>query len=269
MARHTRSTTTQPPPSSESQANAPAEARAIKAKAKAKSPAKAASKKKVNPTVKSKNVTKTFKNGSKEITLEFPVVGKSINQLIFLSQLLMLRIGELNLPSTPTPNHHKLPSFDQNSDQAIAGPSTPHQSNRHVAFDLTPAAPPVDLTPNQCDSPWLNSPSDARPSSSDVFLTNNLPPDTPENFNYVFQSPLTPSRPPGSVRSRQQPFTTPETPSSPHHNHGHEDCPYGPNQTASRSPSSGPAGNRRGKEASDVQPFFSEETDRRVCKLCQ
>ena len=116
-------------------------------------------------------------------------------------------------PSHTTPNHHKLPSFNQNSDQAIAGPSTPHQSNWHVAFDLTPTAPPVDLTPNQCDSLWLNSPSDTHPSSSDIFLPNNLPPDTLENFNYVFQSPWTPSRLLGSVQSWHQTFTTPQTPS--------------------------------------------------------
>ena len=70
----------------------------------------------------------------------------------------MLCVGELHLPATPTPNHNlKLPSLNKIQDQA--GPSTPLQSNRHVMFDLTPA--PIDLTPNQRDSPWLNSPSDA------------------------------------------------------------------------------------------------------------
>ena len=183
----------------------------------------------------------------------------------------MLCVGELHLPATPTLNHNlKLPSLNKIQDQA--GPSTPLQSNRHVMFDLTPA--PINLTPNQHDSPWLNSPSDARPSSSYIpFAPDNIS-DSTEIFDYVFQSPFTLSRPPGSAQSQQKSITTPNSPLHPHRNHGCKDHspragPHSPNQQ-SQSPS-GPAGNQHGKETSDVQPFFSDEskTDRRICKLCQ
>ena len=88
---------------------------------------------------------------------------QQVSKLFILVQLSMLCVGELHLPAIPTLNHNlKLPSLNKTQDQA--GPSTPIWSNWHVMFDLIPA--PINLTPNQHDSPWLNSSSDAWPSSS-------------------------------------------------------------------------------------------------------
>ena len=98
----------------------------------------------------------------------------------------------------PTPNHHlHIPLSDQNQDQTIAT-TTPQWSEWWVAFDLTPI-PPVNITPNQQDSPWLHSPSDAQLLSLDPFAPNTDQPNTiantPENFNYVFLSPSLPTKP--------------------------------------------------------------------------
>ena len=149
---------------------------------------------------------KYLKMGQKGL---FSTFQQQVSELFTLVQLLMLFVGKLHLPAMPTPNHNlKLPSLNQTQDQA--GPSTPLRSNGwHVMFDLTPA--PVDLTPNQHDSPCLNSLSGAWPSGS------------PKNFDYVFQSPFTPSRPLGSMQSWQKSFTTPNSQLHPHHNHGHKD----------------------------------------------
>ena len=188
-------------------------------------------------------------------------------------------IGEFWLPAILTPNNRlQLPLLNQNQDQ----PSTPQWSERCVVFDLTPV-PSVDITPNQRDSPWLHSPSDARPSSLDPFVPNADPPNatdnSPENFDYIFQSPLSPIKPPGSKQSQRKSFqipSTPTTPSRPHRNHGRQNSmpqagPHSPNQKSPHSLSKNATGNRHRKEASDVTPFFSEgtESDRRVCKLCQ
>ena len=179
---------------------APVTANKAKAGPKAKSSVKTPSKKKV--TVASQ-VTKAFENGSKEITFEFPGAGKIVDQLFEVQkQVSTLCIGDFWLPAIPTPNNHlQLPLLNQNQDQ----PSTPQRSEQHVVFDLTPV-PSVDITPNQRDSPWLHSPSDAQPSSLDLFAPNADPPNatdnSPENFHYVFQSPLSPSKPPGSKRSQ-------------------------------------------------------------------
>ena len=259
------------------------EAMPTKAKptAKAKSPVKARSKKKANPPPK---VTKDFENGSKEITLQFPGPGEIINFEV-REHYQTLCVGDLQLPTTPTPNHHvHLPLLNQNQDQTMET-VTPQRSERRVTFDLTPI-PPVNITPNQRDSPWLHSPSDAQSLGSDPFAPNADQPDTaantPENFNYVFLSPLSPTKPPGPTRSQQKSTripSTPSTPSHPHHNHGYQDfAPQvgapSPNEKSSNisfSPLKGSAGNQHRREAHDVVPFFSEEaeSDRRICKLCQ
>ena len=248
-----------------------------KAEPKAKSLVKTPSKKKV--TVASQ-VTKAFKNGSKEITLEFLGAGKIVDQLFEVQkQVSTLCIGDFWLPAIPTPNNHlQLPLLNWNQDQ----PSTPQWSEWCVVFDLTPV-PSVDITSNQQDSPWLHLPLDAQPSSLDTFAPNADPPNatdnSPENFNYVFQSPLSPSKPPSSKWSQQKSVqipSTPTTPSHPHHNHGHQDSipwagPHSPNWKSPHSPLKNHRGNQHGKEARDVAPFFSErtESDRQVCKLCQ
>ena len=157
-----------------------------KAEPKAKSSVKIPSKKKV--TVASQ-VTKAFENGLQEITLEFPGAGKIVNQLFEVQkQISTLCIGDFWLPAIPTPNNClQLPLLNRNQDQ----PSTLQWSEWPVVFDLTPV-PSVDITPNQQDSP----------SSLDPFAPNADPPNatdnSPENFHYVFQSPLSPSKPPSS-----------------------------------------------------------------------
>ena len=141
--------------------------------------------------------------------------------------------------------------------------------DRCVAFDLTPApAPPDNPTPNQCASPWLNSPSDPNPFTPGH--TKNI--SSAEDFTYVFWSPLTPSRPTQQLStSRQTPAASRlDSPVTPHYNHGCGTPQAGPHSRRSRSPPIGPAGNKHGKEAKDVQPFFEldETGERKICLLC-
>ena len=71
-----------------------------------------------------------------------------------------------------------------------------------MAFDLTskPGAPADGLIPNQRSSPWLNSPLDLHLLTFDATTPTHTPQSTsPEDFNYIFQSPPTLFKPPGST----------------------------------------------------------------------
>ena len=83
---------------------------------------------------------------------------------------------------------------------------------------------------------------------------------SPENLRYVFQSPLTPSRPPGSVRCARASYSSrPPSPTTPHHDHGHSPPRAGPHSTRPQLTFMGPAGNRHGKYAKDLDPFFKDD----------
>ena len=156
--------------------------------------------------------------------------------------------------------------------------AAPPRTGQHVAFDLTPGPAPSNtntLTPNHRDSPWLNSPSDRHTDTLNPFLSASVQTPSapsPENFTYVFQSPLTLSRPPGSVTwARTSHTNQPPSPTIPHHNHGCSPPRAGPHSTRSWSPLSGPADHRHRKIVKDLDPFFEDDQSgyRQACKLCQ
>ena len=53
-----------------------------------------------------------------------------------------------------------------------------------------------------------------------------------------------------------------------HYNHGRISPQAGLYRRRSQSLPLGPAGNRHGKKAHDVQPFFEEEGEQKICLLC-
>ena len=160
----------------------------------------------------------------------------------------------------------------ENNEQLV--PLTSQRRDWHVAFDLTPAPNHSnDLTPNQHLSPWPHSPSEPlQPLTFDSLMPNVMSSHTPWNaspkdFDYVFQSPLTPSKPPGSVSWNITSRLSAISLTTPHQNHGCCSPQARPHSTQSWSLSS-PAGNRHGKGAHDVQPFFNEESGQKSCILC-
>ena len=113
----------------------------------------------------------------------------------------------------------------ENNEQSV--PLTSQRRDRHVAFDLTPAPNHSgNLTPNQHSSPWLHSPSEPlQPLTFDSLTPNVTSSHTPQNaspedFDYVFQSPLTPSKPPGSVSRTITSRLSAISLTTPHQNHG-------------------------------------------------
>ena len=224
-----------------------------KAIRKAGSAAKTPIKKKFTAPIE---ITQAYENGAQEITLQFSAPGKSIWWNVqSRNRWPILYEGESQLPTTPKPDN---------------------QTDRHVVFDLTPSrASPDILTPNQRASPWLNSPSDPNPFAPRSTTGHTENASSAEDFTYVFRSPLTPSRPTQqSHTSNLTPATSrPDSPITPHCNHGFGTPRAGAHsqRPQSQSPPIGPAGNRHGKEAGDVQPFFEldERRVRKICLLCR
>ena len=152
--------------------------------------------------------------------------------------------------------------------------SIPMISDQHVALDPTLVPDASDNpTPNQHSSPWLNSPSDLLQPLTFNFLTSDATSThtphaaSPKTFNYMPQSPMTPSIPPGSVSWSNTSRLAAASPTTPHWNHSHHFPQAGPHSTISQSPLC-PAGNRHGKEVHGMLPFFEEELGQKFCLLC-
>lgn len=61
---------------------------------------------------------------------------------------------------------------------------------------------------------------------------------------------------------------TPGTPTRWNHGHHHGTPRFGQHSTIRALREAGPAGNKRGKEATDIWPFSEESGNRQVCKFC-
>lgn len=218
------------------------------------------------------NVLQSFENGTQETVLQFATVASEsfIQRCIQTSCIIDIIVkGSSQQPVTPQPSCQNPQS---------AGPSW---TGQQVAFDLTPGPAPGPLstntlTPNQHASLWLQSPSDNHQMQTvNPFLSaagETPSPPSPENFGYVFQSPLMPLRPLGSLRCARASYSSrPPSPTTPHCNHGHSPPQAEPHSTWPQLPFTGPAGNWHGKYAKDLDPFFEDDQsgDRQVCILCQ
>lgn len=127
--------------------------------------------------------------------------------------------------------------------QGLNNPMTPA---RHVVFRLPEP-------PNPFGSSARRTPA-AAASAARQARTNPTP--THEEFSFVYT--------PTSARGT----ATPATPTR--RNHGRRDGTprFGRHSTVRALREAGPAGNKRGKEATDIWPFFEESGNKRACKFC-